>query len=69
MEATDYTGTAGQIQFYGRDHEFPHDVKYGPDLAQGVYFQWQPDSEGNGRQRVIWNDELQEAEYMSPPWA
>ena len=69
LEAASFTGTTGTLEFYGRDHEFPHDVKYGPDLAQGVYFQWQPDSEGNGRQRVIWNDELQEAEYMSPPWA
>lgn len=69
LESMSFTGTSGTIEFYGRDHEFPHDVKYGPELAQGVYFQWQPDEDGNGRQRVLWPDDLQEAEYMSPPWA
>jgi branched-chain amino acid transport system substrate-binding protein len=69
LEAASHTGTSGTLEFYGRDHEFPHDVKYGPDLAQGVYFQWQPDEEGNGQQRVIWPDDLQESDYISPPWA
>jgi branched-chain amino acid transport system substrate-binding protein len=69
LEAASHTGTSGTLEFYGRDQEFPHDVKYGPDLAQGVYFQWQPDEEGNGQQRVIWPDDLQESDYISPPWA
>lgn len=69
LEGASFTGTSGTIEFYGQDHEFTHDVKFGPDLAQGVYFQWQPDEEGNGRQRVLWPDDLKEADYMSPPWA
>jgi branched-chain amino acid transport system substrate-binding protein len=68
LEGMEFTGTSGTIAFYGQDEEFPHDVKYGPDFAQGVYFQWQPDDEGNGVQEVIWPDDLTTSEYMSPPW-
>jgi branched-chain amino acid transport system substrate-binding protein len=68
LEEMSYTGTSGQIEFYGQDEEFPHDVKYGPDLALGVYFQWQTDDAGNGVQEIIWPDELTTTEYMAPPW-
>lgn len=68
LESMSYTGTSGTIEFYGQDSDFPHDVKYGPDLAQGVYFQWQTDDQGNGVQEVIWPDELATTEYKSPPW-
>jgi branched-chain amino acid transport system substrate-binding protein len=69
LEGMSYTGTGGNIEFFGPDGRFPHDVRYGPDYAQGVYFQWQTDGEGNGRQRVLWPDDLEETEYQSPPWA
>jgi branched-chain amino acid transport system substrate-binding protein len=68
LEGMSYTGTSGQLEFYGQDEEFPHDIKFGPDLAQGVFFQWQADSEGNGAQEVVWPDELATTEYRSPPW-
>jgi branched-chain amino acid transport system substrate-binding protein len=68
LEEMSHTGTSGQLEFYGADEEFPHDLKYGPELAQGVYFQWQADSEGKGVQEVIWPDELATTEYKSPPW-
>lgn len=68
LEDVSYTGTSGTVAFFGPDGRFPHDVRYGPEYAQGTYFQWQTDEEGNGRQRVIWPDDLQEAEYQSPPW-
>jgi branched-chain amino acid transport system substrate-binding protein len=64
-----YTGTGGNIEFFGPDGRFPHDVRYGADYAQGVYFQWQADESGEGHQRVLWPDDLEEAEYQSPPWA
>ncbi|MFQ3318438.1 MAG: branched-chain amino acid transport system substrate-binding protein [Natronomonas sp.] len=67
LEGGSYTGTGGTIEFGGPDSEFPHDVKYGPELSQGVYFQWQQE-DGEGRQKVLWPDDLKEAEYMSPPW-
>jgi branched-chain amino acid transport system substrate-binding protein len=68
LEDVSYTGTSGTVAFFGPDGRFPRDVRYGPEYAQGTYFQWQTDEEGNGRQRVIWPDDLQEAEYQSPPW-
>jgi branched-chain amino acid transport system substrate-binding protein len=68
LESMSYTGTGGQIEFYGQDGEFPHDVKFGPDLSQGVYFQWQADSEGNGVQETIWPDSLTTSEYVPAPW-
>ena len=30
LEATDHLGTMGRIQFYGRDNQFTHALKYGP---------------------------------------
>jgi branched-chain amino acid transport system substrate-binding protein len=68
LEGMSYTGTGGQIEFFGPDGEFPHDVKFGPDLSQGVYFQWQADSEGNGVQETIWPDSLATSEYVPAPW-
>lgn len=68
LEGMSYTGTGGTIEFYGQDEEFPHDVRFGPDYAQGVYFQWQADENGEGHQRVVWPDDLTEVEYQSPPW-
>ena len=68
LEGMSYTGTGGQIEFFGPDGRFPHDVKFGPDLTQGVFFQWQADSEGNGTQEVIWPDSLTTSEYVPAPW-
>lgn len=67
LEDTSYTGTAGTIEFYGKDEEFPHDVKYGEEFARGIYFQWQSDGE-TGTQEVIWPDELATSEYQPAPW-
>lgn len=69
LEGISHTGTGGNIEFFGPDGRFPHDVRYGSDYSQGLYFQWQADEEGNGEQRVLWPDDLQEADYQSPPWA
>jgi branched-chain amino acid transport system substrate-binding protein len=68
LEGMSYTGTGGQIEFFGQDGRFPHDVKFGPDLTQGVFFQWQADSDGNGVQEVIWPDSLTTSEYVPAPW-
>ncbi len=69
LEGMSYTGTAGNIEFFDKDGEFPHDVRFGEDYAQGVFFQWQTDDEGNGVQEVLWPDNLATTEYHSPPWA
>ena len=33
MEKTDYVGTIGRVQFYGRDDQFTHAMKYGTGLS------------------------------------
>jgi branched-chain amino acid transport system substrate-binding protein len=49
LEKTDYVGTVGRVQFYGRDSEYTHAMKYGPDYVTGVILQWQ-----NGKQVTLW---------------
>ena len=49
LEATDHVGTMGRIQFYGRDNQFTHAMKYGPGLVTMVAVQWQ-----SGKQVCIW---------------
>ena len=49
LEATDHVGTMGRIQFYDRDNQFTHAMKYGPELVTMVAIQWQ-----SGKQVCIW---------------
>jgi branched-chain amino acid transport system substrate-binding protein len=49
LEKTDYIGTVGRVQFYGRDNEFTHAMKCGPEFVSGTMLQWQ-----NGKQVVLW---------------
>ena len=49
LEQTDYVGTIGRTQFYGKDDEFTHSIKYGPGLVTGLFYQWQ-----NGTQVPVW---------------
>jgi len=49
LEQTDWVGTIGRIQFYGKDDEFTHAMKYGAQYVSGVDLQWQ-----NGKQVCIW---------------
>jgi branched-chain amino acid transport system substrate-binding protein len=72
LEDSSYTGTVGTIEYYDSDHEFAHDVVYGEDTVWPLYQQWQPDDPQNpqagGSQEVIFPEDLQTAEYQSPPW-
>jgi branched-chain amino acid transport system substrate-binding protein len=72
LEESSYTGTVGTVEYYGPDHEFAHDVKYEQDLVWPVFQQWQPDDPENpqqgGTQEVIFPENLQTADYQSPPW-
>lgn len=61
LEKTDYVGTVGRIQFYGRDDEFTHALKYGPGLVTGVDIQWQ-----NGKQVVVWPADKASAKIVFP---
>ncbi|HET9147425.1 MAG TPA: ABC transporter substrate-binding protein [Acetobacteraceae bacterium] len=49
MEKTDYVGTMGRIEFYGRKSPYTHAIKYGPGLVTGVDIQWQ-----HGKQVTVW---------------
>jgi branched-chain amino acid transport system substrate-binding protein len=67
LEGISVTGTTGTIEFYGPDEEYPHDVVYGEDALQPVYFQWQAD-EGEGTQEVLWPEGRATGEYVEPDW-
>lgn len=62
----EFTGAAGNPSFYGKDHEFTHDLRYNEN-TKGLFFQWQ-DVDGEGSQQVLWPDDLANTEYQSPPW-
>jgi len=49
LEATDHVGTVGRIQFYGRDNQYTHALKYGPGLVTTIAIQWQ-----DGKQMRVW---------------
>ena len=49
LEAADYEGTVGRIQFFGKDAPFTHAIKYGPDTVSGLVVQWQ-----DGKQVAVW---------------
>jgi branched-chain amino acid transport system substrate-binding protein len=49
LEATDYVGTIGRVQFTGKDSPNPHALKVGPDTITGLMLQWQ-----GGKQVNLW---------------
>ena len=68
LENISVTGTTGTIEFYGADHEFAHDVIYGEDNVNPVYFQWISGANG-GVQNVLWPEEkADERGYVEPDW-
>lgn len=63
LEATDHVGTVGREQFYGRDDQFTHALKYGPGLVTTIAIQWQ-----NGKQVCIWPTDKCQAKVSFPPF-
>jgi branched-chain amino acid transport system substrate-binding protein len=63
LEKTDYVGTIGRVEFYGRDDEFTHAMKYGAGLVEGVAIQWQ-----NGEQKTLWPSKFANAKLAFPPF-
>ena len=63
LEQSSYTGTVGTVEYYPKDDEFAHDVKYETNLVNPLFQQWQ-----DGSQEVIYPDELATAEYQAPSW-
>jgi branched-chain amino acid transport system substrate-binding protein len=72
LEKTQFTGTTGTLNFFGKDSDYPHDAI--PDFVSdepgipGVHFQWQTDENGNGEQVPLFPEEFAKGEYQSPPW-
>ena len=60
LEATDWIGTVGRVQFYGKDDPFTHSIKYGKDLS-GLILQWQ-----NGKQVTVWPGNLASSKITFP---
>src|SRR6201992_3361912 len=64
LEKTDYVGTIGRVQFYGRNDQFTHGLKYGPDNVAGMVFQWQ-----DGKQVTVWPATIAEGKMKYPAFA
>src|SRR5258707_4520048 len=61
LEKTDWEGTIGRIQFYGKDDPFTHSIKYGKGLITGLMLQWQ-----DGQQVAVWPKEVAKAPIKFP---
>ena len=76
LEATDWEGASGRIQFYIDPEEIaqvraslnpyvgPHDSKYGPEFVYPVQVEF---VEGC-KKEVIWPEDRKTADYRLPPW-
>jgi branched-chain amino acid transport system substrate-binding protein len=61
MEKTNFEGTIGRIQFYGKNDEFTHGIKAGPGFVTGLVFQWQ-----SGKQVTVWPKAIAEGKMKFP---
>jgi branched-chain amino acid transport system substrate-binding protein len=61
LEKTDWEGTIGRIQFYGKEDQFTHGLKYGKGLITGLMLQWQ-----DGAQTSVWPPEIAKAKIKFP---
>ncbi|MCA6125481.1 ABC transporter substrate-binding protein [Bradyrhizobium sp. WSM 1704] len=61
LEQTDWEGTIGRVQFYGKDDPFTHSIKYGKGLITGLMLQWQ-----GGKQVAVWPKEVARSELKFP---
>jgi branched-chain amino acid transport system substrate-binding protein len=62
LEKTDWVGTVGRTQFYGKDDPFTHSIKYGTGFVTGLMAQWQ-----DGKQVAIWPTSLAQGKIVLPP--
>ena len=61
LEKTDWVGTIGRVQFYGKDDPFTHSIKYGKGLITGLMLQWQ-----GGKQTAVWPKEVAKSDLKFP---
>lgn len=61
LEKTDWEGTIGRVQFYGKNDQFTHTIKYGKGLITGLMLQWQ-----DGKQISVWPKEIAKGQLKFP---
>jgi branched-chain amino acid transport system substrate-binding protein len=61
LEKTDWVGTIGRVQFYGKEDQFTHSIKYGKGLITGLMLQWQ-----DGKQVAVWPPEVAKGKLKFP---
>ncbi len=61
LETTDWPGTIGRIQFYGKDDKFTHAMKTGPGFVTGLMLQWH-----DGKQKTVWPTSVANAKMVFP---
>ena len=61
LEKTDWVGTIGRVQFYGKEDQFTHSIKYGKGLITGLMLQWQ-----DGKQVAVWPAEVAKGQLKFP---
>ena len=61
MEATDYVGTIGRVQFKPKDDPHVHGLKIGPGLITGLFLQWH-----DGAQVNLWPANLSKGKLTFP---
>jgi branched-chain amino acid transport system substrate-binding protein len=49
LEKTDWIGTVGRVQFFGKDDPATHAMKYGKGFVSGLFVQWR-----EGKQVAVW---------------
>ncbi len=61
MEATDYVGTIGRVQFLPKGDPHVHGLRIGEGFITGLFLQWQ-----NGKQVNLWPAKLAKGKLMFP---
>ncbi|WP_244623102.1 ABC transporter substrate-binding protein [Bradyrhizobium sp. MOS001] len=61
LEKTDWEGTIGRVQFYGKDDPFTPSIKYGKGLITGLMLQWQ-----DGKQSAVWPKDVAKVDVKFP---
>jgi branched-chain amino acid transport system substrate-binding protein len=61
LEKTDWEGTIGRTQFYGKEDKFTHSIKYGPGMITGEMLQWQ-----DGKQVTVWPKQIAKGQLKFP---
>ncbi|SDQ55190.1 ABC transporter substrate-binding protein [Natronobacterium texcoconense] len=68
MLETEYTGTAGTVEFYGPDSDYPHDLQETRDeddvISNFPVTQWTPE----GEIECVYPEAHRTADHQAPPW-